>query len=116
MLTMAALFNLFHFLWRRFAEPRPDLLQEVVQRMRESTEDGSSGDDGETVKQHFARMPHMFCKTLTASNTSTHGGFSMPRRAAEDCSPPLVHSLACQAPLSIDSAIGSYYVFSPLAC
>ncbi|KQK05397.1 auxin response factor 14 isoform X2 [Brachypodium distachyon] len=35
------------------------------------------------------RMPHMFCKTLTASDTSTHGGFSVPRRAAEDCFPPL---------------------------
>lgn len=32
----------------------------------------------------------MFCKTLTASDTSTHGGFSVPRRAAEDCFPPLV--------------------------
>ncbi|URE21003.1 auxin response factor [Musa troglodytarum] len=32
---------------------------------------------------------HMFCKTLTASDTSTHGGFSIPRRAAEDCFPPL---------------------------
>ncbi|XAR59192.1 hypothetical protein NMG60_11014895 [Bertholletia excelsa] len=35
--------------------------------------------------------PHMFCKTLTASDTSTHGGFSVPRRAAEDCFPPLDH-------------------------
>lgn len=34
--------------------------------------------------------PHMFCKTLTASDTSTHGGFSVPRRAAEDCFAPLV--------------------------
>ena len=34
--------------------------------------------------------PHMFCKTLTASDTSSHGGFSVPRRAAEDCFPPLV--------------------------
>ncbi|CAN1810590.1 Auxin response factor 3 [Linum perenne] len=36
--------------------------------------------------------PHMFCKTLTASDTSTHGGFSVPRRAAEDCFPPLDHT------------------------
>jgi len=35
----------------------------------------------------------MFCKTLTASDTSTHGGFSVPRRAAEDCFPPLDYSL-----------------------
>ncbi|KAD0702495.1 hypothetical protein E3N88_43840 [Mikania micrantha] len=33
--------------------------------------------------------PKMFCKILTASDTSTHGGFSVPRRAAEDCFPPL---------------------------
>jgi hypothetical protein len=31
-----------------------------------------------------------FCKILTASDTSTHGGFSVPRRAAEKVFPPLV--------------------------
>ncbi|URE34713.1 auxin response factor [Musa troglodytarum] len=31
-----------------------------------------------------------FCKTLTASDTSTHGGFSVPRRAAEKIFPALV--------------------------
>ncbi|KAK3218676.1 hypothetical protein Dsin_012646 [Dipteronia sinensis] len=30
-----------------------------------------------------------FCKTLTASDTSTHGGFSVPRRAAEKVFPSL---------------------------
>ncbi|KAJ6402351.1 hypothetical protein OIU84_014442 [Salix udensis] len=30
-----------------------------------------------------------FCKTLTASDTSTHGGFSVPRRSAEKVFPPL---------------------------
>uniref|UniRef100_A0A368UMP9 Auxin response factor n=1 Tax=Glycine max TaxID=3847 RepID=A0A368UMP9_SOYBN len=30
-----------------------------------------------------------FCKILTASDTSTHGGFSVPRRAAEKVFPPL---------------------------
>ncbi|XP_018685927.2 auxin response factor 12 isoform X1 [Musa acuminata AAA Group] len=30
-----------------------------------------------------------FCKTLTASDTSTHGGFSVRRRAAEKVFPPL---------------------------
>ncbi|XP_024359906.1 auxin response factor 6 isoform X2 [Physcomitrium patens] len=30
-----------------------------------------------------------FCKTLTASDTSTHGGFSIPRRAAEKVFPTL---------------------------
>jgi len=70
------------------------LLQEVARRLRGGSEDGSGGDgdgeDGDNVRQRFSRMPHMFCKTLTASDTSTHGGFSVPRRAAEDCFPPLV--------------------------
>uniref|UniRef100_A0ACD5Z6Z6 Uncharacterized protein n=2 Tax=Avena sativa TaxID=4498 RepID=A0ACD5Z6Z6_AVESA len=34
-----------------------------------------------------------FCKTLTASDTSTHGGFSVPRRAAEKIFPALDFSL-----------------------
>ncbi|KAL6501318.1 Arf GTPase arf1 [Orobanche hederae] len=32
---------------------------------------------------------HSFCKTLTASDTSAHGGFSILRRHADDCLPPL---------------------------
>ncbi|KAA3489753.1 auxin response factor 4-like isoform X1 [Gossypium australe] len=47
------------------------------------------------LDEHADRSPskptsHMFCKTLTASDTSIHGGFSAPRRAAEDCFPRLV--------------------------
>ncbi|XP_064968008.1 auxin response factor 7 isoform X2 [Musa acuminata AAA Group] len=32
---------------------------------------------------------HSFCKILTASDTSTHGGFSVLRRHADECLPPL---------------------------
>ncbi|KAG5528369.1 hypothetical protein RHGRI_029142 [Rhododendron griersonianum] len=32
---------------------------------------------------------HSFCKTLTTSDTSTHGGFSVLWRHADDCLPPL---------------------------
>ncbi|KAG6527920.1 hypothetical protein ZIOFF_010055 [Zingiber officinale] len=32
---------------------------------------------------------HSFCKILTASDTSTHGGFSVLRRHATECLPPL---------------------------
>ncbi|KAL8232320.1 hypothetical protein R6Q57_002103 [Mikania cordata] len=32
---------------------------------------------------------YSFCKTLTASDTSTHGGFSVLRRHADECLPPL---------------------------
>uniref|UniRef100_A0ACD5T8J9 Uncharacterized protein n=1 Tax=Avena sativa TaxID=4498 RepID=A0ACD5T8J9_AVESA len=51
----------------------------------EEGEGEKEGGDGEKKP----RMPHMFCKTLTTSDTSTHGGFSVPRRAAEDCFPAL---------------------------
>ncbi|XP_040384517.1 uncharacterized protein LOC121055693 [Oryza brachyantha] len=48
------------------------------------------------MKQRFARMPYMFYKTVTASDTNTHDGFSVPRHTAEDCLPQqhhwLVHS------------------------
>ncbi|KAG2712735.1 hypothetical protein I3760_04G139400 [Carya illinoinensis] len=41
-----------------------------------------------------SRQPsEFFCKTLTASDTSTHGGFSVPRRAAEKIFPPLDYSM-----------------------
>lgn len=33
---------------------------------------------------------YSFCKILTASDTSTHGGFSVLRRHATECLPPLV--------------------------
>lgn len=67
---------------------------------------GVEGDDDmeDLDAERKSRMLHMFCKTLTASDTSTHGGFSVPRRAAEDCFPPLViwldlslHHLALEA-------------------
>ncbi|CAN6337087.1 unnamed protein product [Urochloa humidicola] len=53
----------------------------------ETEEKNCEMDDVEGEKK--LRTSHMFCKTLTASDTSTHGGFSVPRRAAEDCFPPL---------------------------
>ncbi|CAL1403013.1 unnamed protein product [Linum trigynum] len=45
-----------------------------------------------------------FCKTLTASDTSTHGGFSVPRRAAEKVFPPLDFSMQppCQELIARD--------------
>lgn len=35
------------------------------------------------------RAIHSFCKILTASDTSTHGGFSVLRKHATECLPPL---------------------------
>ncbi|TKY48503.1 Auxin response factor 4 [Spatholobus suberectus] len=54
---------------------------------KELEELGADEEGNETTATKST--PHMFCKTLTASDTSTHGGFSVPRRAAEDCFPPL---------------------------
>ncbi|RDX96947.1 Auxin response factor 4, partial [Mucuna pruriens] len=54
---------------------------------KELEELGADEEGNETTPAKST--PHMFCKTLTASDTSTHGGFSVPRRAAEDCFPPL---------------------------
>ncbi|CAA0842181.1 Auxin response factor 19 [Striga hermonthica] len=41
-----------------------------------------------SMKAHRPQT-EFFCKTLTASDTSTHGGFSVPRRAAEKIFPTL---------------------------
>ncbi|KAL2494956.1 auxin response factor 3-like [Forsythia ovata] len=49
----------------------------------------ADAEDEDTEGARTSMIPHMFCKTLTASDTSTHGGFSVPRRAAEDCFTPL---------------------------
>ncbi|XP_027191757.1 auxin response factor 3 isoform X2 [Cicer arietinum] len=62
--------------------------EQMQQKLREGEDDADGeGEDAEAVMK--STTPHMFCKTLTASDTSTHGGFSVPRRAAEDCFPPL---------------------------
>ncbi|XP_021715877.1 auxin response factor 19-like isoform X1 [Chenopodium quinoa] len=45
-----------------------------------------------SLKAHKPQT-EFFCKTLTASDTSTHGGFSVPRRAAEKIFPPLDFSM-----------------------
>ncbi|KAL9272059.1 Auxin response factor 4-like protein [Drosera capensis] len=59
----------------------------------EAKEVEEGGGEEEGAGQLLKCTPHMFCKTLTASDTSTHGGFSVPRRAAEDCFPPLDYML-----------------------
>nr|QHZ07975.1 auxin response factor [Helianthus tuberosus] len=64
----------------------PDSQLEKKLGETEVEEDDNGGTDEKPT------TPHMFCKTLTASDTSTHGGFSVPRRAAEDCFPPLDYS------------------------
>lgn len=62
-------------------------LQAIRLEGKEHEEDGTDEEGSGAVP--VKSTSHMFCKTLTASDTSTHGGFSVPRRAAEDCFPPL---------------------------
>ncbi|XP_052202486.1 auxin response factor 3-like [Diospyros lotus] len=64
----------------------PDAQTEQKWRQGETAAESEEEDTEGAAK---LSTPHMFCKTLTASDTSTHGGFSVPRRAAEDCFPPL---------------------------
>ncbi|XP_012569005.1 auxin response factor 3 isoform X3 [Cicer arietinum] len=66
--------------------------QQAEQNIREGEIDADAEEE-DTDALVKSTTPHMFCKTLTASDTSTHGGFSVPRRAAEDCFPPLDYSL-----------------------
>ncbi|RWW02749.1 hypothetical protein GW17_00034145 [Ensete ventricosum] len=47
----------------------------------------------ELALQQTRPLTEFFCKTLTASDTSTHGGFSVPRRAAEKMFPALDFSM-----------------------
>ncbi|GMH05478.1 hypothetical protein Nepgr_007318 [Nepenthes gracilis] len=61
---------------------------EIEEKFRERESDIGLGEE-DIEDAGRSATPHMFCKTLTASDTSTHGGFSVPRRAAEDCFPSL---------------------------
>lgn len=71
------------------AEPDTDEVFAQVTLMPEPDQDENA------VKKEPVPPPpprfhvHSFCKTLTASDTSTHGGFSVLRRHADECLPPL---------------------------
>ncbi|WOL14178.1 hypothetical protein Cni_G22958 [Canna indica] len=60
-----------------------------LEQQVQGDEAGENGQLEESDACSKLLTTHMFCKTLTASDTSTHGGFSVPRRAAEDCFLPL---------------------------
>nr|GMD32496.1 auxin response factor 2-like isoform X1 [Ipomoea batatas] len=71
------------------AEPDTDEVYAQVTLIPEPNQDENA------VKRESMPPPqprfhvHSFCKTLTASDTSTHGGFSVLRRHADECLPPL---------------------------
>ncbi|CAM0904537.1 unnamed protein product [Alopecurus aequalis] len=60
--------------------------QIMLQPEADQSELTSSGPEPQELERGTI---HSFCKTLTASDTSTHGGFSVLRRHAEECLPPL---------------------------
>ncbi|KAL0464043.1 UNVERIFIED_CONTAM: Auxin response factor 2A [Sesamum latifolium] len=71
------------------AEPDTDEVFAQVTLMPEPNQ-----DENAVKKEPLPPPPprfhvHSFCKTLTASDTSTHGGFSVLRRHADECLPPL---------------------------
>ncbi|KAF8686948.1 hypothetical protein HU200_043226 [Digitaria exilis] len=78
------------------ADPETD---EVYAQMtlQPVTSDGQYGKEALQLSELALKQPRpqteFFCKTLTASDTSTHGGFSVPRRAAEKIFPPLDFSM-----------------------
>ncbi|MCO5550310.1 hypothetical protein L7F22_003793 [Adiantum nelumboides] len=70
------------------AEPETDEVYAQISLLPEREVDSSSdiAEDEHVDSQSSIRM---FTKILTASDTSTHGGFSVLRKHAEDCLPPL---------------------------
>lgn len=54
------------------------------------TEQDQLSFEGENIPSLPHRTRTSFSKILTPSDTSTHGGFSVPKRHAEECFPPLM--------------------------
>ncbi|XP_020264192.1 auxin response factor 9-like isoform X2 [Asparagus officinalis] len=70
------------------AEAETDEVYAQITLMPESDQDEPKCPD--PVQQEPPRSQvYSFCKILTASDTSTHGGFSVLRRHANECLPPL---------------------------
>ncbi|XP_031494785.1 auxin response factor 7-like isoform X2 [Nymphaea colorata] len=70
------------------AEPETDEVYAQITLMPESEQVELSSPDP-CLPEIPRPNVRSFCKTLTASDTSTHGGFSVLRRHANDCLPPL---------------------------
>ncbi|KAI7743237.1 hypothetical protein M8C21_024875 [Ambrosia artemisiifolia] len=66
---------------------------EVYAQITLLPEPNQSDSDPTSLDECFAEPPrpkvHSFCKVLTASDTSTHGGFSVLRKHANECLPLL---------------------------
>ncbi|XP_022952399.1 auxin response factor 2B-like isoform X1 [Cucurbita moschata] len=71
------------------AEPDTDEVFAQITLLPEANQDEDSVDKEPPPPPPRRFHVHSFCKTLTASDTSTHGGFSVLRRHADECLPPL---------------------------
>ncbi|XP_022770961.1 auxin response factor 2A-like [Durio zibethinus] len=71
------------------AEPDTDEVFAQVTLLPEPIQDENTVNKEPPIPQPPQFNVHSFCKTLTASDTSTHGGFSVLRRHADECLPPL---------------------------
>ncbi|XVF49519.1 hypothetical protein PTKIN_Ptkin04bG0019000 [Pterospermum kingtungense] len=71
------------------AEPDTDEVFAQVTLLPEPNQDENTVEKESPIQQPPRFHVHSFCKTLTASDTSTHGGFSVLRRHADECLPPL---------------------------
>ncbi|KAJ1385723.1 PB1 domain [Sesbania bispinosa] len=70
------------------AEPETDEVYAQITLLPEADQSEVTSPDDPLPEPPRCTV-HSFCKTLTASDTSTHGGFSVLRRHADDCLPPL---------------------------
>ncbi|XP_021814726.1 auxin response factor 2B [Prunus avium] len=71
------------------AEPDTDEVFAQVTLLPEPSQDENAVEKEPPPPPPPRFQVHSFCKTLTASDTSTHGGFSVLRRHADECLPPL---------------------------
>ncbi|KAK9278040.1 hypothetical protein L1049_027597 [Liquidambar formosana] len=71
------------------AEPDTDEVFAQVTLLPEASQDENAVEKEPPPPPPPRFHVHSFCKTLTASDTSTHGGFSVLRRHADECLPPL---------------------------
>ncbi|XP_057802479.1 auxin response factor 9-like [Salvia miltiorrhiza] len=70
------------------AEKDTDEVYAQITLMPESDQSEPRSQDSATEEPPRPAV-HSFCKVLTASDTSTHGGFSVLRKHANECLPPL---------------------------
>nr|QGJ03858.1 ARF18 [Eucommia ulmoides] len=72
------------------AEPETDDVYAQINLLPEADQtEPTTPDPCPVDPQPQKQTIHSFCKILTASDTSTHGGFSILRKHANECLPPL---------------------------